>query len=331
MMELTVSKADNGGREGGGEATGQPWPRILSYWRIISAEAYDDATKAEVIKFVRATTSTMPEWQRAISGDADAAIGMVMHCKAPTSIGARVDFPMTVLLSCAFDDPGAALVLSNKLSAMPIEPRLRTKLATSWQVASLLLSLRLSMRKIENDTATATLPLPKTTNSNRDPRVLSLGSELPLPFKAEDISPLAWWRSLPSGAFGEAERLFLLTILEQMVVLHADDEFTAALNGDQAAAIGVAFSLMPIERMNLQVDIAMTALLRCVLERNTAATLVLAQVLGLTDLGHPFATELATSWLAYGRHFSENPRKFSKAATVLLAAFRERRRDGGDA
>jgi hypothetical protein len=137
-----LSKIDNGHRGRGDEAAVEPWPRILSYWRIISAEAYDDATKAEVIKFVRTTTSTIPEWQRAISGDAEAAIGMVMHCKAPTTISVKVDFPMTVLLSCAFDDPSGALMLSNKLSAMPIEPRLRTKLATSWQVASLLLSLR---------------------------------------------------------------------------------------------------------------------------------------------------------------------------------------------
>ena len=82
--------------------------------------------------------------------------------------------------------------------------------------------------------------------------------------------------------------------------------------------------------MTLKADIAMTALLRCVLERNAAAALVLAQVPGLTDLGHPYATELAASWLVYGRHSSDNPGKFSDAETVLLAAFRERHRDGGD-
>jgi hypothetical protein len=137
-----LRKIDNGNRGRCDEATGERWPSVLNYWRTISAEAFDDATKAEVIALVRATTSTIPEWQRAISGDAEAAIGMVMHCKAPTSISIRVDFPMTVLLSCAFDDPGAALMLSHKLRQMPIEARLRTKLATSWQVANLLSSLR---------------------------------------------------------------------------------------------------------------------------------------------------------------------------------------------
>jgi hypothetical protein len=142
-----LSEIDNGDRGRGDEATDEPWPGVLSYWRTISAEAFDDATKAEVITFVRATTSTIPEWQRAISGDAGAAIGMVMHCKAPTSIGIKVDFPMTVLLSCAFDDPGAALLLSHKLRQMPLEAHLRTKLATSWQVANLLSSLRRPARR----------------------------------------------------------------------------------------------------------------------------------------------------------------------------------------
>jgi hypothetical protein len=142
-----LRKIDNGNRECGDEATGEPWPSVLNYWRTISAEAFDDATKAEVIAFVRATTSTNPEWRSAISGDAEAAISMVMHCKAPISISIRVDFPMTVLLSCAFDDPGAAHMLSRKLSQMPLEARLRTKLATSWQVANLLLSLRRPARR----------------------------------------------------------------------------------------------------------------------------------------------------------------------------------------
>jgi hypothetical protein len=134
-----LREIDNDDCGRGDEAMGESWPSVLRYWRIISAETFDDATKTEVITFVRATTSTIPEWQRATSGDAEAAIGLVMNCKAPASIGIKVDFPMTVLLSCAFDDPGAALMMSNKLGQMPLEARLRTKLATSWQVASLLL------------------------------------------------------------------------------------------------------------------------------------------------------------------------------------------------
>jgi hypothetical protein len=151
------------------------------------------------------------------------------------------------------------------------------------------------------------------------------------PFKPQDFSPLAWWRTLPPDAFGDAERLLLQATLDQIEVLHGGDDFAAALEGDPAAVIGVVFSMMPIEEMPLRADIAMTALLQCALERNAAAALVLTQVLGLTDLDHPFATELATSWLAYGRRCSDNPRKFRKAETVLQTAFRERHRDRGDA
>ena len=148
------------------------------------------------------------------------------------------------------------------------------------------------------------------------------------PFKAEDSSPLAWWRRLPSQAFGEPERLHMGATLEQINVLHAELDLLAALKGDAAAAIEVTFTLMPMSEISLRTDIAMTALLRCALERNAAASLVLAQVLGLTDLGHPYAGELATAWLAYGWLCSENPREFSNAGAVLLAAFQEHQREG---
>lgn len=136
-----MSKPPDESRGHHDEGTAERWPAVLHYWRTIPAEAFDDTTKAEVVAFVRATTTTIPEWRRAISGDAKAAIGMVMHCKAPCSIDVKVDFPMTVLLSCAFDDPDAALMMSHKLYQMPLEALVRTKLATSWQIASLLSSL----------------------------------------------------------------------------------------------------------------------------------------------------------------------------------------------
>jgi hypothetical protein len=187
------------------------------------------------------------------------------------------------------------------------------------------------MRKIENDTVMAALPLSKTTDSNRDRRALDLRSERPWPFKAEDISPQAWWRTLPSKAFGEAERLILLEALEPIAVLHGGNDFAAALDGEPLAAVGVALSLMPIKEVTLHANIAMTALLRCAVECNAAAALVLAQITGLTDLGHPHAIELAASWLVHGKRSSDDPSKFSKAETVLLAAFRDPHGYGDDA
>lgn len=153
----------------------------------------------------------------------------------------------------------------------------------------------------------------------------------PWPFTRESSPPLAWWRTLPSDAFRDTERLLMQTTLEQIDVLNSGDDFRAALAGDPSAAIDVAFSLMPVEAMTLTADIAMTALLRCALDRNAAAAIVLAQILGLTDLGHSFATELAVSWLAHGRRCSDNPHKFGEAETVLLAAFQEHHRCGDGA
>jgi hypothetical protein len=153
----------------------------------------------------------------------------------------------------------------------------------------------------------------------------------PWPFKAADVSPLHWWRTLPSDAFRDAEQIILLTTLERIGVLHGGKDLAAALAGDAAAAIGVAFSLMPIEEATLTVDIAMAALCRCALARNAAAALVMAQVIGLTDLNHGLATELAASWYTHGLRHSSNPRKFSQAKAVLLVAFRERHHDGESA
>jgi len=185
------------------------------------------------------------------------------------------------------------------------------------------------MRKNETDTTASVLP-PSATKAclmAHEPATLALGDARTWPFNAQDSSPLAWWRTLPPGELGDAEHLLLQATLEQIGVLHGGDEF-AALAGDPSAAIDVAFSLMPIEELSLTSDIAMTALLRCSLDRNATAALVLAQVLGLTALDH--CAELATSWLAYGRLFSDDKQKFGDAEIVLLSAFRDRQRDGDD-
>lgn len=189
------------------------------------------------------------------------------------------------------------------------------------------------MRKKEMGATEAALPASVTVYSlaANAPRWLTLGGDRVWPFKADATSLLAWWRTLPSDTFGDAERRLLLATLEQIDIVHGGDDGAAAMKGDPAAAIGFAFSLMPIKNMTLQVDLAMTALLRCALERNAAAALVLAQVTGLTDLGHPYATEIAGSWLVHGRCSSDNPRKFGEAETVLLTAFLERHCYDGDA
>lgn len=136
-----LNHIENGDPERHEEATTEPWPRpeVLAddFGRGVRRR---DQGRGDLVR--AGDDHDDPAVTARHLGPANAAIGMVMHCKAPSSISVKVDFPMTVLLSSAFEDPGAALALSHKLRQMPLETRLRTKLATSWQVARLLLSLR---------------------------------------------------------------------------------------------------------------------------------------------------------------------------------------------
>jgi hypothetical protein len=151
------------------------------------------------------------------------------------------------------------------------------------------------------------------------------------PFRAEDYSPLAWWRLLPPDAFRDAERLLLVATLRRIRVLHGGDDLAAAMRGDAAATIGAALCLMPIEEVTMTIDITMTALMRTALDGNAGCSLVMAQVIGLTDVGHELAAELAASWLDYGDRHSDDRLRFGNARTVLLTAFEEHRNEGDDA
>jgi hypothetical protein len=71
----------------------------------------------------------------------------------------------------------------------------------------------------------------------------------------------------------------------------------SALNDDAAAAIAAALSKMPIETIDFQTVIVMTALLRCAFDDDAAAAPILAQIAGLIHFGHSLSGELSVSWL----------------------------------
>ncbi|WP_369725651.1 hypothetical protein AB8Z38_13585 [Bradyrhizobium sp. LLZ17] len=131
--------------------------------------------------------------------------------------------------------------------------------------------------------------------------------------------------------FRAAERLLLTTTLQAISVLYGGDDLTAAMRGDASGAIGGAVELMPINEITLYVDITMTALMRTALAGNAASALVMAQVIGLTDVGHELAAELADSWLDYGGRHSRERDKFSEARVILTTAFAERPSKDSDA
>ncbi|UQR62335.1 hypothetical protein LRP30_37155 [Bradyrhizobium sp. C-145] len=147
-------------------------------------------------------------------------------------------------------------------------------------------------------------------------------ADRPWPFTPNDSTPVTWWRKLPAHAFRERERAQIGETLRHVDVLRGSDELRAALNGDVAAAIATALSLMPIENIDFHTDITMTSLLRCALNGEAAAALVLAQIVGLTDLGHSLTRELSVSWIGWGFRHSTEPTKFVEAGAVVLSALK---------
>lgn len=119
------------------------------------------------------------------------------------------------------------------------------------------------------------------------------------PFHPEDISPLAWWRTLPSNRLRDAEHLLLRAALDQVHVLQQPC-WIAARRGDPSAAIATAMALLPITHVTLTVDLAMSTVLLAALGGDAAAAVMLAHVLRQAEFDHPLAAELAESWLVSG-------------------------------
>jgi hypothetical protein len=117
------------------------------------------------------------------------------------------------------------------------------------------------------------------------------------PFRPEDASPLAWWRTMPADLLRDAEHLVLRETIGKVGVLKGHDS-VSAMRGDAPASIAIALEALPITTITIEVDLAMTALMLSALAGSAASALVLSQVLQRTALDHPFAEELSVSWLA---------------------------------
>jgi hypothetical protein len=182
------------------------------------------------------------------------------------------------------------------------------------------------MRKTAKDTIKAALSASASRVQRLavdDQRPVALGSERLWPLRLQDISPLAWWRTLPSDFIRDAEHLLVRFTLDRITMMRGDNDLTAALRGDPAAAIAAAFSLMPIDGMTLEVDITMTAVLRSALDGNAASALVLAHVVGRAELDHPFATELSGSWYTLHLRHTPDRRRFTPDERVVWSALRK--------
>jgi hypothetical protein len=118
------------------------------------------------------------------------------------------------------------------------------------------------------------------------------------PFKPADVTPLEWWRTLPADHFGDAQQLVMRGINNKICTMRGQ-EWLAALRGDAAACVAVAFAALPITEISLEIDLAMSALTVVALDGNAAAAVLLSHILQQTPLDHPFARELSVSWLAF--------------------------------
>lgn len=130
---------------------------------------------------------------------------------------------------------------------------------------------------------------------DRDPRRHVPGGDTVRPSIAHDVTPIEWWRRFPADQFGDAEQLLLQATLDRVSVLRARKDVPAALRGDPVAAIRSAARLMPITRITLSTDLAMSGLLRAALAGDQAARLVLGSALKGARCGD--LDGLATSWL----------------------------------
>jgi hypothetical protein len=127
---------------------------------------------------------------------------------------------------------------------------------------------------------------------------------------------------LPSDLFRDAEHLLVRTTLDRLTIMKENRKWSGALRGDAAAAVGIAIAAMPIEETTLEIDIAMTAALRCALDGTATAALVLAHVLGHAELGHPFGTELSDSWYPHQPHHLSDRRRLTSAKAGLWSGLR---------
>jgi hypothetical protein len=124
--------------EGAGPPSAAPRPAPHEFWRTFDAESFDTVRRLEVACCVGMISTDDLLWRKAIAGDPACAVAVAFRMTVPAEISYAVDARMSILLNAALaGSDGCALVLAHMLRRMPIEPRLRGRLATSWLVGNL--------------------------------------------------------------------------------------------------------------------------------------------------------------------------------------------------
>jgi hypothetical protein len=117
-------------------AARKPHPHEL--WRTLPAEDFDEVRKLEVACHIGMYMSTIKEYRNAIAGDAACAARIVLRMEVPDEIDYPTDARMTLLLHNALrGSAGAAIVMAHMLRKMPLDRKLKNRLASSWLVRNL--------------------------------------------------------------------------------------------------------------------------------------------------------------------------------------------------
>ncbi|TFV48045.1 hypothetical protein [Bradyrhizobium niftali] len=129
-------------REGGTLEASSPVVRALfqisplGWWRSVPADAFRATEYLEVRSAIEEVAQLVEgtEVERALQGDADAAIALVMSLMPITQLrGIKTDIAMTAVLSIALEgEPRCALTLAHILDRAEGNPRRADRLCDSW-------------------------------------------------------------------------------------------------------------------------------------------------------------------------------------------------------
>jgi hypothetical protein len=138
-----------------------------------------------------------------------------------------------------------------------------------------------------------------------------------------DIHPLLLWRAQPAYAFGLADVAALRAKLQATMLLH-EPKWRDAVRGDPAAAVGIAVTMFPIDKVTLRTDLVMSALCLNALRGSAGSALVLAHVLNFLSLDDPSLRPLGASWSSRNHVISagSSRRGFAGAGSGSPIAFR---------
>ncbi|WP_438275828.1 hypothetical protein [Nitrobacter sp.] len=155
------------------------------------------------------------------------------------------------------------------------------------------------------------------------------GRDISWPFDPNDVTPLQWWRTMPADRLNDAQYLLLRATLEKVSLIKRR-EWLSGMRGDAAASIAIALHCLPITAVALEVGLAMSAVALHALGGDAASAMLLSHILRRVPLDHPFARDLALSWLALNLRRAMQIRT-KETAQASLAPEGGRSPDHGDA